>query len=109
MLPEPPAQTSTPAAATARNTGLARGCVCDFFSSLRLSLVSCWDLATLSSVMALPATSGRGNTAISCQVFPPSSDRCRLPVELMVHRDVEVGAAPEAGAPELTTGGFALS
>src|ERR1700704_88291 len=107
MLPEPPAQTSRPAAATARNTGLATGCDCDFFSSLCLPLVSASDLATLSTVVEFPTTSGRVTTAISCQLFPPSSDRCKLPVELMVQREVDAGAA--LGAPELTTGGFALS
>src|SRR3979490_1268259 len=107
MLPEPPAQTSSPAAATARNIGLAPVCDCDFFSSLCLPLVSAWDLATLSTVVEFPTTSGRVTTAISCQVFPPSSDRCKLPVELIVQRDMDAGAA--TGVLDGTMGGFALS
>src|SRR6266851_552486 len=110
MLPEPPPHTSRPAAATARNTGFAIVCVRDFFSSLllaSLSLVSAWDLATLSTVMKFPTGAALVATSISCQLFPPSSDRCKLPVELMVQRAVDADAA--AGVPEGATGGFALS
>src|SRR5258707_15723352 len=110
MLPEPPAQTSRPAAATARNTGFAGVCVCDFLSSVRLvslSAMSAWDLATLSTVMKFPTGAALVATSISCQLFPPSSDRCKLPVELIVQRAVHAGAA--AGVPGGATGDFALS
>src|ERR1700730_15095514 len=109
MLPEPPAHTSRPATATARNTGVEAVCVSDFLSSLlsaTLSPASAWALATLCAVIKLETRAGRVSTAISCQVFPPSSDRCELPAELMVQREFDGGAARE---PEGATGGFARS
>jgi hypothetical protein len=61
----------------------------------------------LFKLMEFPDGAGRVTTAISCQVLPPSSDRCKAPEELIVQRDEEAGGA--AGAFEGTTGGFALS
>src|SRR5258708_16215741 len=100
MVREPPAQTSRAAAATVRNTGFAGVCVCDFLSSVRLvslSAMSAWDLATLSTVKKFPTGAALVATSISCQLFPPSGDRCTLPVHLTA--PLPVPAAPPPRAP----------
>src|SRR5436309_7862882 len=82
---KPPAQTSDPMMATARNIGCETNLAIDFFSLRGESCSATSSSATLFCNES-DAVAGGPFTLTSCQVLPSSRDRCKLPSVLTVQR-----------------------